>query len=85
MLRSQVRILPGAHMKRMLIFLGGAVVGAVAMVAWLDDELTRRDLRISKHEKEHNMMRQRIDQLISEPTREELDTAIAGLTAIIKK
>lgn len=85
MLRSQVRILPGAHMKYALMFSGGAIVGAVLMLAWLDKELTMRDRRISGHEKEYNMMKQRINQLIGEPTREELDAAISGLYAMIGK
>ena len=71
------------YVKSALIFTGGAAVGAILMVIWLDEELTARDLRISGHEKEHNMMRQRINQLIGEPTREELDAAISGLYAII--
>ena len=53
------------------------------MVMWLDEELTTRDVRISGHEKEYRMMKQRINQLIGEPTREELDAAITGLYAII--
>lgn len=86
MLRSQVRILPGAHMryvKPALIFTSGAIVGAILMVMWLDEELTVRDRRISGHEKEYRMMKEHINQLIVEPTREELDAAIAGLCAII--
>lgn len=71
------------YLRPALMFTGGAVVGAILMVMWLDDELTARDLRISGHEKEYNMMRQRINQLIGEPTREELDAAITGLYAII--
>lgn len=71
------------HVKSTLIFAGGAIIGAILMVAWLDEELTMRDVRISGHEKEYRMMKQRINQLIGEPTREELDAAITGLYAII--
>lgn len=71
------------HVRSTLIFTGGAIIGAILMVMWLDEELTMRDVRISGHEKEYRMMKQRINQLIGEPTREELDAAITGLYAII--
>ena len=71
------------YVKSALMFTGGAIVGAILMVMWLDEELDMRDRRISGHEKEYRMMKEHINQLIVEPTSEELDAAIAGLYAMI--
>ena len=47
------------YVKSALMFTGGAIVGAILMVMWLDEELDMRDRRISGHEKEYRMTPER--------------------------